>query len=304
MANIEGCAIHRCMHVLDIDKTLDFYERALGMTEISRMGPDDGSWMNVFIGNDTSGFQLELTWNKGRTEPYDNGGRDSHIAFTVRDIEAARKVHEEMDCICHVNEAMGLYFIEDPDGCWLEILPDKPKFERQSGVDVLAAMRRRRSVRKYSDEPIPHVAIDRILEAGLRSASGMGKHPWELFLIEDRAILDKLAGCREHGSAMLEGAKAAVVVTADPEISDTWVEDCSIVMANMHLEATANAVGSCWIQGRNRQASDGRTTDDYVRELLGYDDNLKLEAILSLGIPADEPNPRELDESLLAKVHR
>lgn len=125
MENVVGTAIHRCLHVIDIEKSLDFYNRALGMTEITRMGPDDGSWMNVFIGNDASGFQLELTWNKGRTQPYDNGGRDSHIAFTVPDMDVARAVHEEMGCICHVNEDMGLYFIEDPDGCWIEIHHEK-----------------------------------------------------------------------------------------------------------------------------------------------------------------------------------
>lgn len=125
MENVVGTAIHRCLHVIDIEKSLDFYNRALGMTEIRRMGPDDGSWMNVFIGSDASGFQLELTWNKGRTQPYDNGGRDSRIAFTVPDMDDARAVHEEMGCICHVNEDMVLYFIEDPDGCWIEIHHEK-----------------------------------------------------------------------------------------------------------------------------------------------------------------------------------
>lgn len=115
--------VHECIHVLDLDKSLAFYEKALGLKVIDRMGPDDGSWENVFIGNDESDFQMELTWNRGRTEPYNNGGRDTHLAFEVDDIEAFRTVHEEMDCICFVNEKMGLYFIEDPDGCWLEIVP-------------------------------------------------------------------------------------------------------------------------------------------------------------------------------------
>ena len=68
---MDGKAIHRCLHVLDLEKSIAFYEKALGMTEIRRMGPEDGSWTNVFMGNATSGFQLELTWNRGRTEPYD-----------------------------------------------------------------------------------------------------------------------------------------------------------------------------------------------------------------------------------------
>ncbi len=111
------------LHVLDLEKSLAFYERALGLTVQRRMGPEDGSWENVFVGNGETDFQVELTWNRGRTEPYANGGRDTHLAFEVDDIDAARKLHEEMGCVCFVNERMGIYFIEDPDGCWLEILP-------------------------------------------------------------------------------------------------------------------------------------------------------------------------------------
>lgn len=116
---------HECIHVLDLDKSLAFYEKALGLTVQHRMGPEDGSWENVFIGNDETDFQMELTWNRGRIEPYNNGGRDTHLAFEVDDIEAFRSVHEKMGCIRFVNDKMGIYFIEDPDGCWLEIVPAK-----------------------------------------------------------------------------------------------------------------------------------------------------------------------------------
>ena len=202
---MDGKAIHRCLHVLDLEKSIAFYEKALGMTEIRRMGPEDGSWTNVFMGSDASGFQLELTWNRGRTEPYDNGGRDSHLAFIVDDYEAARALHEEMGCICHVNEAMGLYFIEDPDGCWLEILPNKAEFAPQAGVDVLDAMARRRSLRRYSGEPVPQALLDRILEAGLRSASGRSRRPWELIVVHDRAMLDDLAA--QYPSVQLKSGR-------------------------------------------------------------------------------------------------
>ncbi len=301
---MNGKAIHRCLHVLDLEKSIAFYEKALGMSVIRRIGPEDGSWTNVFMGDSASGFQLELTWNRGRTEPYDNGGRDSHLAFTVDDYEAARAVHEEMGCICHVNEAMGLYFIEDPDGCWLEILPNKAEFAPQSGVDVLDAMARRRSLRRYVGEPIPQALLDRILEAGLRSASGRSRRPWELIVIRDRAMLDTLAECREQGASMLTGADAAIVVVADPTQSDTWIEDCSIVMANMHLEAAASGVGSCWIQGRMRVAADGRSTHEFVANLLGFPAPYQLEAILSLGMPESPAKPRPFDEALRAKVHK
>lgn len=300
---MESKAIHRCLHVLDLQKSLDFYEQALGMTEIRRMGPKDGSWVNAFIGNDGSGFQLELTWNRGRTEPYDNGGRDSHFAFTVPDYNAAHAIHEQMGCICHENEAMGLYFIEDPDGCWLEILPEKAEFAPQSGVDVLAAMTARRSVRQYSGETVSQELLDRIVRAGLLSASGRKRRPWEVIVVRNRNTLNRLAECRDSGAAMLAEADTAIVVLGNPETADTWVEDCSIVMANMHLEASASGVGSCWIQGRMRTAADGRSTQDYVAELLGIPAPWQLEAILSLGMPTGAAERREFDAALMEKVH-
>jgi lactoylglutathione lyase len=117
--------IHENIHVLDLEKSLAFYEQALGLEPLRRVGPEDGSWGLVYLGNDTTDFELELTWNKGRTEPYDNGGEDTHLAFAVPDIGAAHDVHESMGCVAYENTDMGIYFIVDPDGCWLEILPDK-----------------------------------------------------------------------------------------------------------------------------------------------------------------------------------
>ncbi len=116
--------VHRCIHVLDLEKSLAFYKQALGLDVIREMGPEDGSWSNTYLVNEQSPFEIELTWNRGRTEPYANGGRDTHIAFAVDDIAAYRKLHEEMGCIVFDNPRMGLYFIADPDGSWIEILPE------------------------------------------------------------------------------------------------------------------------------------------------------------------------------------
>lgn len=115
--------IHECIHVLDLEASMAFYEKALGLVEVDRIEPDDGSWAIVYVGNDTTEFQLELTWNRGRVEPYNNGSNDTHLAFAVDDMEAAHELHEKMGCICHENKKMGIYFITDPDGCWLEIVP-------------------------------------------------------------------------------------------------------------------------------------------------------------------------------------
>ena len=90
---------------------------------LREMGPEDGSWTNTFMGNDGVPFEIELTWNRGRVEPYENGGKDAHIAFVVDDFDAAHELHEKMGCIIRENPRMGLYFIADPEDQWIEILP-------------------------------------------------------------------------------------------------------------------------------------------------------------------------------------
>lgn len=115
--------VHRCTHVLDKEKTIAFYEQALGMRVVREMGPEDGSWSNTYMANDEAPFEIELTWNRGRVEPYDNGGRDVHIAFEVDDYEAAHALHEKMGCIVFENPRMNLYFIADPEGQWIEVYP-------------------------------------------------------------------------------------------------------------------------------------------------------------------------------------
>ena len=114
---------HENYNVLDLQKSLDFYEKALGLKEIRRKEASDGSFIIVFVGNETTDFDLELTWLRDRTEPYSLGDEEFHLAFKTDDYEGAHKLHEEMGCICFENPAMGIYFIKDPDGYWLEIVP-------------------------------------------------------------------------------------------------------------------------------------------------------------------------------------
>ena len=120
----------------------------------------------------------------------------------------------------------------------------------------------------------------------------------------DKDKLIQLSGCRLKGtSRMLAGADAAIVVLGDETKSDVWVEDCSIVMANMHLMASALGVGSCWIQGRNRDAIDGETTEEFLRPILRFPDNYRLEAILALGMPEEETPVRSPESLPFEKVH-
>ena len=114
---------HSCITVLDLDKSLKFYKDALGLEVMRTIEPEDGSFKIVFLGHEGGSCQLELTWYAERTEPYNLGDNEIHIGFRTADIDAALAKHKEMGCVCFENPAMGIYFIEDPDGYWMEIVP-------------------------------------------------------------------------------------------------------------------------------------------------------------------------------------
>lgn len=116
---------HNNFNVLDLDKSLKFYQEALGLVETSRKVAEDGSFILVYLGDGITPHKLELTWLRDRKEPYNLGDNEFHLAFEVDDYEAAHQKHQEMGCICFENPAMGIYFIIDPDNYWLEIVPQK-----------------------------------------------------------------------------------------------------------------------------------------------------------------------------------
>ena len=171
-------------------------------------------------------------------------------------------------------------------------------------MDLMEMIRNRRSVRTYRKGEIKEEILRKVLEAGLLAPSGRNRQPWELIVVRDPQTLKQLSECRAGGAArMLASAAAAVVVTADSAKTDVWTEDCSNAMMLMHLTADAMGLGSCWIQGRLREAPDGRTAEGYVREILGYPEDFRLEAILSLGLPEEHPEAKTAAKELEKKVH-
>ncbi|MCK0513662.1 VOC family protein [Anaerobiospirillum sp. NML120448] len=117
---------HFNINVTDLDRSIAFYKEALGLEEVRRKEASDGSFTLVYLGDQQTGFALELTYLKDRTEPYELGDNESHLCFRVsEDYDQVREFHREMGCICYENEKMGLYFIHDPDDYWIEILPVK-----------------------------------------------------------------------------------------------------------------------------------------------------------------------------------
>ena len=121
---VKGRFDHFNFNVLDLDRSIRFYEKALGLKEVRRMEAPDGSFILVYMGEEKTGFLLELTWLRDREEPYDLGEGEFHLCMRVPgNYDAVRAYHKQMDCVCYENTDMGLYFINDPDGHWLEICP-------------------------------------------------------------------------------------------------------------------------------------------------------------------------------------
>ena len=116
---------HFNFNVLDLDKSLAFYREALGLEPVREKTAADGSFRLVYLGDGRTDFQLELTWLRDRKEPYDLGECEFHLAFVTDQYQAFYEKHQAMGCICFENPAMGIYFISDPDGYWIEIVPEK-----------------------------------------------------------------------------------------------------------------------------------------------------------------------------------
>jgi lactoylglutathione lyase len=116
---------HFNFNVLDLQKSMDFYKESLGLIEVRRKEAADGSFILVYLGDRETEFTLELTWMRDRKENYDLGESEYHLAMVVDDYESAYKKHKEMGCVVFENKAMGIYFITDPDGYWIEIVPTR-----------------------------------------------------------------------------------------------------------------------------------------------------------------------------------
>lgn len=116
---------HFNFNVCDLNRSIAFYKEALGLEVVKEKKAADGSFILVYLGDGKSDFSLELTWLKDHPQKYDLGEEEFHLALTVEDYEASLKKHQDMDCVCFINEAMGIYFINDPDGYWIEIVPAK-----------------------------------------------------------------------------------------------------------------------------------------------------------------------------------
>ncbi|HEY9062536.1 MAG TPA: nitroreductase family protein [Pseudobacteroides sp.] len=164
-------------------------------------------------------------------------------------------------------------------------------------------LKSRRSIRKFQNKEIEKEKVDTVLKSALLSPSSRSRRPWEFVTITDKKLLKRLSECREHSSAFLEGAPLGIVVIADPEVCDVWIEDASIASIIIQLSAQSLSLGSCWIQVRDRNHSENVSAASYIKELLGIPAKYSVECIIAVGYPAEEKKAYDEDDLPYEKIH-
>lgn len=169
---------------------------------------------------------------------------------------------------------------------------------------MLEILQRRRSVREFLPQPVEEEKVDQLIEAALRAPSSRGRNPWEFVVVTNAERLRALSRAKSHGSEFLAGAPLAVVVAADPQRCDVWVEDCAIAAIILQLTAVSLGLGSCWVQIRLRPHGDDRTAEAYVREIVDLPKHLAVDCIIGVGYPAENPLGHPRASLLFNQIHR
>ena len=167
---------------------------------------------------------------------------------------------------------------------------------------MLDILRSRRSIRRYKDRQIEVEKIEQLKEAALRAPSSRGINPWRFVFVTDKATLAKLSRAKESGSSFLKGAGLCVVVCAVQAESDVWVEDCSIAAIILQLAGCNIGLGSCWIQVRKRMHSSNLSSEDYIKQVLGFPENLCVESMIAFGYPDEGKEPISKEQLEYGKI--
>lgn len=162
---------------------------------------------------------------------------------------------------------------------------------------------KRHSIRRYKSESLEAGDVKMILEAALLAPTSKSSRAWRFVVVDDKQMLERLAECKPSGAAPIGRCAMAVVVAADCEKTDVWIEDCSIAAEFMQLQAEDLGIGSCWIQIRGRFTADGLPAEEYVQELLGMPDTITVECVMTFGYKDEERKPVDCDKLLWERVH-
>jgi nitroreductase len=168
---------------------------------------------------------------------------------------------------------------------------------------ILPLLQSRRSIRTFEKRPVEPEKIEILTEALLRAPSSRGLNPWEFVVVDDPDRLRQLGEAKAH-AALIADAPLAVVVAADPQRCDVWIEDCAIAAILLQMTAHSLGLGSCWVQIRLRRHGDGRSSEDYVKELLQIPADRRILAVVAIGYPAEQPPGHPRQALPWGKVHR
>ncbi|WP_372754925.1 nitroreductase family protein [Labilibaculum sp.] len=168
---------------------------------------------------------------------------------------------------------------------------------------MLKLFYQRRSIRKFTDQPIEAEKLDRIVQAALLAPSSKSKYPCEFILIDQKEINEQLSMSKPHGASFLKNTPYSIVVAADTEKSDVWIEDSSIAASYIQLQAEKEGLGSCWIQIREREYSLDKSSESYIQDVLKMPSNLKILAIIAIGYKDGEKPAREASYLKREKIH-
>ncbi len=169
-------------------------------------------------------------------------------------------------------------------------------------MTLIDIMLKRRSTRKFNDEPVTKEELEKILQAALLAPTSMNRKPCNFLVVERKETLVELSKCKNHGAELIANADKAIVVVADTMIADTWCEDSSIALTHMHLMATELNLGSCWVQIHLRD-KDGVDAEEVLRDIVKIDDHYRIVGILALGHSDDIPQPHTLEDIDKNKIH-
>ena len=167
---------------------------------------------------------------------------------------------------------------------------------------MIELLRLRRSVRKFTEQPVEDEKLDLLKEAALRSPSSKNINPWGFIFVSNKEILQKLKKCKAHGVTPLESAPLAIIVGADQTKTDVWIEDCAIASLLLHLTAESIGLGSCWIQIRERFHSDQLSSEQYIQQLLGIPHDFRILSIIAAGYPKIKREGKQASELQFEKI--
>lgn len=178
------------------------------------------------------------------------------------------------------------------------------KFNKKYVEKFIDLVKTRRSMRKFTDDRVTDEELKELMRAALMAPSSKGSHCWEFAVVEDAAVLTQLSTCKQVGSAFLAEAPMAIVVLADPQVSDVWIEDASVASTMLLLQAEDLGLGACWVQIRDRQDENGVPAEEIVRRILGIPEHLRILSIVAVGRKGMERKPFNEDRLLWNKIHK